>query len=117
MTTTKLNPSMELNSIPQAEDRDSIRAKAEAALDAKLQAMRELMNNQELNARATGILVNQVISGTDWSNANYSSADQCLQKKFKEIGSRRNLRRYATIATRFTDDHIRLFGTTMLDAV
>src|SRR5215831_79282 len=91
-------------------DRSDSKAAAEKELDDKLNEMRELKTNMELNARAIGERVNQIRDGKLWRNAGYNSADHCFKSKFKEIGSRATLYRFGDIARRFTDNDVRQLG-------
>jgi hypothetical protein len=116
MTPETSNASMQPSSVPQTVGSDSTEA-AQAVLDLKLQAMRELRTGMELNARRIGILVNEIIDGELWRKAGYRNAEHCLQKKYKEIAGLRNLYGYAAIAKRFTDEDVRRFGTKKLEAL
>jgi hypothetical protein len=115
MTPETSNPIMDLSSVIQPTVSNS-RAAAEAVLDLRLQAMRKLKMDQELSARGIGLLVKEIIDDRTWEEAGYLSAEDCFQRKFKEIAGRTTLYRYKAIAERFSDDEVRQFGTTMLEA-
>jgi len=110
------NTTMELDSVTQVSGSESTDA-VRALLDDKLQVMRELKTGQELNARQIGVEVKDIVDRELWRQAGYWSKEHCLQEKFKEIGSPRNLLRYVDIARRFTDDDIRCHTTKKLEAI
>src|SRR5262249_18021104 len=109
------NSNLELNSATEVSGSDS--TDASKALDQKLIAMRVFKTNIELYARQIGNEVKDIVERELWRTAGYLSKEHCLKKKFKEIGSPRNLLRDADMARRLTDDDIRCNTTKKLEAI